>query len=74
MTDSFLKKLFSKKIQDNEDGKGQSGQAFLEFTLLMLSIVIISLIFTRSIDTGVGKLWLTIANKLAAPEKISFNN
>lgn len=40
----------------------QNGQSLVEYALLLFSVMVISLLFMRSINSGVANYWVALAN------------
>ena len=60
---------YSPLAQNSNDAQG--GQAFIEFVFLMAVVVILSLGFTRIVDTKLSQQWKDIVNKVAAPASVT---
>ena len=53
---------FFKKLRSNE-----SGQSFIEFLFLLLSLVVLSFSLVRGFNDTVGKQWKAIVKAVALP-------
>lgn len=54
-------------INKNEDVnilKNQQGQTLVEFVLLLLSILIVSMVFMKIVNGNIAKYWTAMANTL----------
>ena len=54
-------------INKNEDVnilKNQQGQTLVEFILLLLSILIVSMVFMKIVNGNIAKYWTAMANTL----------
>ena len=54
----------------NQNHNTQSGQTFVEFIFLMVTVMIMSITLHRGVSYGLAKKWEQAVNLIVAPSKV----